>query len=129
MIDDVELSMVLGDGRASGSRIAAIALCDRTYSFAIYWPLLGLLLLDIVGEIREGLTAWLDLAHDVVVVRRVVCHPHQLALAPFLRRLLYSCSHSECRQMRPEIREEWNVAPAVFTVFEGSWYRDDPKSA
>ncbi len=116
--------MVLDGGRATGGCGAAVA---------VYWPLLGLLLLDIVGEIREGLTAWLDLAHDdddvVVVVIRVVCYPHQLALAPLLRRLLYSCSHSEWRQMRSEIREDWNVAPAVFTVFEGSWYRDDLTSA
>ena len=47
--------MILGDGRAARSRVATAAWYDRTYSFAIYCSLLGLLLLDIVGEVREGL--------------------------------------------------------------------------
>ena len=49
--------MIFGDGRAAGGGIATVAWYNRTYSFAIHWSLLGLLLLDIVCKVGEGLRA------------------------------------------------------------------------
>ena len=47
--------MIFGDGRAAGGGIATVAWYDRAYSFAVHWSLLGLLLLDIVCKVGEGL--------------------------------------------------------------------------
>lgn len=55
LVDDVKLSMILGDGGATASRVGPVARCARTYSLPVYRPLLGLLFLDIIGEIRKGL--------------------------------------------------------------------------
>lgn len=52
MVDDVEFSMVFGDGRATSSRVAAIAWGNGS-------TLTSLLLLNVFSKVGKGLGWWL----------------------------------------------------------------------
>lgn len=51
MVDDVEFSMVFGDGRATSSRVAAIAWGNGS-------TLTSLLLLNVFSKVGKGLGWW-----------------------------------------------------------------------
>lgn len=80
LVDDVKLSMILGHGGATASRVGPVARCARTYSLPVYRPLLGLLFLDIIGEIRKGLDVWSGLANEASAITLAI-----LTSSPFRR--------------------------------------------